>query len=132
MDIPIPVFAEPRAVLVIRANGGGKYASLVDNESARAFVRKLNPAEETVVMSDRGGFVKAGELPWALPESAGSPPVVSGDLILYENNQIAVYRGGKTTEYSKLASVGRGTEEELAGFFGEGDVTVSFSLEWSE
>ena len=119
-------------VLVIEAGGTQFYAELEDNSSAKAFIDELNSGAISVEMRDYGGFEKVGPLPWTLPQNDTEITAKPGDVILYQGNQITVYYDQNTWSFTKLASIGNVSREKLLEAFGEGDVTISFWLEWSE
>ncbi len=127
-----PVVAIPSCVLVIEANDRIFYASLEDNSSAAALKEKLNSGPITVEMHDYGGFEKVGSLPWDLPRNDSQITAKPGDVILYQGDRITVYYDENSWNFTKLASVGSTTKEELLSALGEGDVSVKFSLEWGE
>ena len=130
--IIIPALEKPRAVLLIKANGKKFYAHFEDNTSAKALVEKLNSERLTVEMHDYGGFEKVGDLPWELPRNDTQITTKPGDVILYNGNQITVYYGENNWNFTRLAQIGNVTKEQLLEAFGAGNVSVSFSLEWSE
>ena len=119
-------------VLVIEAGGKQFCAELEDNSSAEAFIDELNSGAIAVEMRDCGGFEKAGPLPWTLPQNDTEITAKPGDVILYQGNRIAVYYDQNTWSFTRLANIGSVSREELLEAFGEGDVTISFWLEWSE
>lgn len=131
MDNAIETLA-PSCVLVIEANGHKFYASFEDNSSAKALIDKLSPEALTVEMHDYGNFEKVGSLPWELPRNDSSITTKPGDVILYQGNQITVYYDENSWSFTKLAEIGNATKEDLLEVFGSGNVTVSFSLEWTE
>ena len=114
----------------------GKYIishpELEDNSSARAFFEKLESDSLTVEMHDYGNFEKVGDLPWSLPTTDTNITTEPGDIILYQGNRITIYYDENTWNFTKLAKIKNVTKEELLEVLGEGDVTVSFWLEWSE
>ena len=122
----------PRATLVIEANGRTLYAALEDNASADAFRDALSSGSIQVAMHDYGSFEKVGDLPWALPRCDGSVTTVPGDVILYEGDKITIYYDENTWTFTRLARIGNTSREKLLQILGDGDVTVSFRLEWSE
>lgn len=122
----------PSCVLVIEANGKIFYANLEDNPSAAALTEKLNSGAITLEMHDYGNFEKVGSLPWELPRSDSQITTKPGDVILYQGNQITVYYDENSWNFTKLAEIGNTSKDELLEAFGEGDVTVKFSLEWGE
>ncbi|MBQ7671148.1 MAG: hypothetical protein IJS45_10590 [Clostridia bacterium] len=131
-DVPETDSIKPRAVLVIEAGGRIFYAHFEDNSSAQAFRDKLNSGGLTVEMSDYGGFEKVGDLPWELPRNDAQITTKPGDIILYQGDKITVYYGENTWNFTRLASIGNTSKEELLSALGEGDASVTFSLEWSE
>lgn len=123
---------KPRCVLLIEAGGKRFYASFEDNSAAKALIEKLNSETLTVQMRDYGGFEKVGNLPWTLPQNDAQITAKTGDIILYNGNQITVYYGENTWSLTRLAAIGNVTREALLEALGEGEATVTFSLEWSE
>ena len=130
-----PDFAEairPRPMLLIRVGGRTFYASLEDNSSARALTEELSKAPLELEMRDYGGFEKVGDLPWELPVSDESITTTPGDVILYRGRQITLYYAENTWSFTRLGRIGNVSGEELLEVLGDGDVTVTFSVEWSE
>ncbi len=121
---------EPKAVLLIEANGKRFYATLENNSSAEALKNQSVPF--TVKMHDYGNFEKVGKLPFELPANDEQITTKPGDVILYQGDQITIYYGENTWSFTKLATINNVTKEELLSALGEGDVTVEFSLEWEE
>ncbi|MBR4748552.1 MAG: hypothetical protein IK083_03135 [Abditibacteriota bacterium] len=122
----------PTAVLTVKAGGRTFYADLEDNPSAVAFRDKLSPAALELDMKDYGGFEKVAGLPWRLPQTDKRLDARPGDIVLYGGDRITVYYGENTWELTLLARIPDKSAEELREFLGEGDVTVTFALEWSE
>jgi len=122
----------PKADLVMSVNDKIYYPHLADNASAKAFFEKLKEGSLTVDLQDYGSFEKVGPLPWELPVSDEKITTVPGDIILYQGDQIAIYYDENTWEFTRLAKINYVTKEELLEVLGDGDVTVSFWLEWSE
>ena len=83
-------------------------------------------------MHDYGSFEKVGSLPWSLERNDESITTEPGDVILYQGNQITIYYDQNTWNFTKLATIGNVTKEELLDALGEGNVTVTFLVEWSE
>ena len=123
---------EPTASLVMEVNGKIYYPELMDNASAEAFFEKLEEGKLVVDLHDYGNFEKVGSLPWELPRNDEKITTVPGDIILYQGNQITIYYDENTWDFTRLAKINYVTKEELLDVLGEGDVTVSFWLEWSE
>ena len=122
----------PTCVLVIEVGEKVFYANLEDNSSAKALVEKLNSGPITVDMHDYGNFEKVGELPWELPRNDEDITTVPGDIILYLGKRIVIYYDENTWDFTRLAKIDNTTKEELLAALGDGNVSVSFSLEWGE
>jgi hypothetical protein len=106
-------------------------AALENNSSAAEFVKKLSFEPITVEMSDYGNFEKVGDLPWTLTRNDAVITTKPGDIILYQGDKITIYYDENTYSFTRLASIGA-SGKELREILGEGNVTVSFFVEWSE
>lgn len=107
----------------ITVNGKTFSATLNDNEAARAFAAML---PLTLEMSDYSGFEKVGSLGTSLPTNNSQTTTQSGDIVLYNGNQIVIFYGSNSWSYTRLGKV-----DDLSGWkdaLGSGDVTVTFSL----
>ena len=113
----------------LEANGVLFDIELEDNSSAKAFVEKLKEGELSIYASDYGNFEKVGSLGFSLPTNDTRITTQPGDLILYQGNQITLYYDTNTWNFTKLGKVQNITQEELKNILGNGDVTLTFSLE---
>lgn len=104
-------------------------ATLSGNSSARAFADKLKEGPVTVHMQDYGGFEKVGALGFSLPRNDESITTAPGDIILYQGNQITIYYDINTWTFTRLGKVDALSQGELKAFLGDGDVTLTFSLQ---
>lgn len=119
-------------VLVITAEDKTFYADLGGNSSAEALIEKLSSGEVTIDLHDYGSFEKVGSLPWDLPRNDETITTVPGDVILYQGDQITIYYDENTWDFTRLAKIPDITKDELLEAFGEGNVSVTFSIEWRE
>ena len=115
--------------LKISVNGTELTASLENNSSAQALTELLKQGDITVDMSDYGNFEKVGGLPQSLPTNDEKITTVPGDIILYQGNKITIYYAENTWDFTKLGHINNITQEELKNLLGDGDVTVSFSIQ---
>ena len=92
-----------------------------------ALVEMLEQDPLTIQMRDYSGFEKVGPLGTDLPASNRHITVQSGDIVLYQGDQIVMFYGSNSWSYTRLGHIDdlTGWEEAL----GSGDVTVTFSLE---
>ena len=124
--------SSPIPTLVIACNGKMLYASLDDNGSAKAFAEKLSAGVIEVHMHDYGSFEKVGTLPWSLDRNDATITTAPGDVILYNGNQITIYYDRNNWNLTRLGRIGNVKKEDLLEFFGDGNATVKFWVEWSE
>ena len=122
----------PTASFVMEANGRQFYPTFADSAAAEALFEKLDTGMLEVTLHDYGNFEKTGPLPWALPATDERITTQPGDIVLYQGNQICIYYGENTWEFTRLASIDNVSRDELLAILGDGDVTVRFWLEWSE
>lgn len=102
-------------------------ATFEDNPSAEAFRDLLAQGPVTVEMDDYGGFEKVGPLGTTLTRSDERIPTQPGDVILYQGNQITIYYGTNTWNFTRLARIDDPTD--LREKLGEETVSITFSLE---
>lgn len=118
--------SEPK--LQIEVNGHTLTATLADNEAAKALAELIMDAPLTLKLREYGSFEKVGPLPQSLPANDESITTEPGDIMLYVGNQITIFYGSNTWSYTRLGKIDNVTQSELKEIFGEGDVTVTFSL----
>lgn len=114
--------------LQIEVNGYTLTATLADNDSAKALAELIKDEPLTLELREYGSFEKVGPLPQSLPANDESITTEPGDIMLYVGNQITIFYGSNTWSYTRLGKIDNVTQSELKGIFGEGDVTVTFSL----
>ena len=107
----------------ITVNGKAFSVTLNDNEAAREFAGML---PLTLEMSDYSGFEKVGSLGTSLPTDNSQTTTQSGDIVLYNGNQIVIFYGSNSWSYTRLGKVDNLSRWKDA--LGSGDVTVIFSL----
>lgn len=101
-------------------------ATFADNSSAEAFRDLLAQGLVTISMDDYGGFEKVGSLGTTLTRNDTRITTQPGDVILYQGNQITIYYGTNTWNFTRLAKINDSTD--LQAKLGTGTVQVTFSL----
>lgn len=101
-------------------------ATWEDNSSAREFQELLEQGPVTIEMEDYGGFEKVGTLGTDLTRNDRQITTEPGDVILYQGNQITIYYGTNTWNFTRLAKID--DPADLQAKLGEGRVQVTFSL----
>ena len=102
-------------------------ATFADNSGAQALRDLLAEGDITIEMSDYAGFEKVGPLGQSLPTSNSQTTTQAGDIVLYQGNQITIYYGTNTWNFTRLARIT--ASGDLQETLGEGTVSVTFSLE---
>ena len=119
-----PIQEEPALKIIV-----GDYellATFEDNRSAEEFRELLSQGPVTVTMEDYGGFEKVGPLGTTLTRSDTQITTEPGDVILYQGNQITIYYGTNSWNFTRLAKIDDPTD--LKAKLGDGSVQVTFSL----
>ncbi len=112
----------------ITANNMTFTANFADNASAAAFRELLRKGNLTINMSDYGSFEKVGSIGTSLPRKDTQISTATGDVMLYQGNQIVIFYGTNSWSYSRLGRIEGATAETLLSAFGSGDVIITFSL----
>ena len=102
--------------------------ALENNSSVNELVEKLKQEDITIEMSDYANFEKVGSLGFNLTRNDKNITTMPGDIILYQGNQITIYYDTNTWNFTKLGKIENITQKELKEILGDGDVTVTFSL----
>ena len=113
--------------MIVNVNGTEFKATLENNSAVETLVSMIESNPLELDLRDYGGFEKVGSLGFSLPSSNRQITTRSGDIVLYQGNQIVMFYGSNSWSYTKLAEV-----EDLTGWedaLGSGSVTVTFSIE---
>lgn len=112
----------------LEVNGRTFAATLEENSSAEAFIDLFADDPLVVSMSDYANMEKVGVLPKTLPRNDEQISVGPGDIILYQGNQIAVYYGTNSWNFTRLGKIQGVDTEELRNVLEDGSVDIAFSL----
>ncbi len=104
-------------------------ATLEENSSAEALKELLADKPLTLSMSDYASMEKVGELGTTLPRNDERITTKPGDLILYLGNSFVIYYDTNTWNFTRLGKIDDITKAQLLDVLGDGDVTVTLSLE---
>ncbi|WP_277934872.1 cyclophilin-like fold protein [Parablautia intestinalis] len=78
---------------------------------------------------DYAGMEKVGHIGTSLPGNDEQISAEAGDIILYQGNSLVIYYDTNSWNLTRIGKIEDVTGEELLKAFGDGDVTVTFSLE---
>ena len=102
------------------------------NESAEALKGLCVEKPLVIQMSMYGGFEQVGSIGTRLPSDDEQTSTSAGDIVLYSSNQIVVFYGSNSWAYTRLGHI---TDQDAAGMtdlLGNGDVTITISMEDAE
>ena len=120
------VHSQEESALKITIGGYELMASFEDNSSAEEFKKLLSQGPLTIEMEDYGGFEKVGSLGTTLTRNDEQITTQPGDIILYQGNQVTIYYGANSWNFTRLARIDDPTD--LKEKLGDGTVQVTFSL----
>ena len=98
-----------------------------DNEALNALKELVKTSPLEIKMSMYGGFEQVGNLGKTLPNSDEKNTTEAGDIVLYSGNQISVFYGSNTWDYTRLGKIKDKSETELKDLLGKGDTTLTIS-----
>ena len=98
-----------------------------DNDSVRE-LRELASSGITIQMSMYGGFEQVGSIGQSVTRNDKQTTTEPGDIVLYSGNQLVVFYGSNSWSYTRLGKINL-SDEELENLLGNGDVTITLSME---
>ncbi len=114
----------------LAVKGGRTFtATLADNSSAEALKKLLAGGDVTVEMEDYGDMEKVGPLGTNLPRNDRQTTTGPGDIILYQGKYLVIYYATNSWNFTRLGKIDNVTGRELKSALGDGDVTVTLSLD---
>ena len=121
----------PIPILYVEVGGNVMMIDQADNSSTLDFIEKLSKGAITLNMEEYGGFEKVADLPWSVETNDENITTSAGDVILYMGDKITIYYGQNTWNFTKLGHIDI-SRSDLMEILGEGDVTATFYVEWTE
>ena len=100
-----------------------------DNESVEALKALCENEPLVIQMSMYGGFEQVGPIGQRLPSDDVQTTTAAGDIVLYSSSQIVVFYGSNSWAYTRLGHITDQDESAMATLLGNGDVTITISLE---
>ena len=79
-------------------------------------------------MSIYGGFEQVGSIGQSIARNDKQTTTESGDIVLYSGNQIVVFYGSNSWDYTRLGHVDL-SQEEMTDLLGNGNVTITITDE---
>ena len=97
---------------------------LEDNTATKELLKKLDNDIE-VSLSDYGNFEKVGALGFNLPTSDTNITTEPGDIVLYQGNNIVIFYGSNTWNYTKLGHITNINGNELKNILGNDNINIT-------
>ena len=119
----------PMDKLLITINGKTLTADFADNSSAKALADVLAKSSITYQADDYGNFEKVGDLGQSFPKNEENITTEPGDIILYQGHNLCIYYAQNTWSFTRIAKIKGISKDELKEFLGEGEITVTLSVE---
>ena len=119
----------PMDKLLITINGKTLTADFADNSSAKALADILAKSSITYQADDYGNFEKVGDLGQSFPKNDENITTEPGDIILYQGHNLCIYYAQNTWSFTRIAKIKGISKDELKEFLGEGEITVTLSVE---
>jgi hypothetical protein len=116
--------------MYITIDGRTETVTLANNSATQALVAKLQEASVTVTLNSSGGFEIWGALGFSLPTSNEQVNAQPGDIVLYNGNNICIFYGTNSWNYTRLGKIDGLSESDLRTFLkaGESNISVTLSL----
>lgn len=114
--------------IILSVNGSELTATLEDNSSAEALVKLLEQGPLTINMEDYANMEKVGPIGQSLPRNDTPTNTEAGDIILYQGNQLVVYYGTNSWNFTPIGKIQGVSTNELRSILGRGNATITFSL----
>lgn len=114
--------------IILSVNGSELTATLEDNSSAEALVKLLEQGPLTINMEDYANMEKVGPIGQSLPRNDTPINTEAGDIILYQGNQLVVYYGTNSWNFTPIGKIQGVSANELRSILGRGNATITFSL----
>ena len=129
LDTDIRPYLEERmkeTEMKLSIDGAGVTVAWEDSDAAAALAGRVREGALTVRLSMYGGFEQVGPLGMDLPRQDARITTVPGDIVLYSGDQIVIFYGSNSWEYTRLGHIDS-TPEEMRELLGDHDVSITLS-----
>lgn len=99
------------------------------NESVKALRELGSKNPLSVSMSMYGGFEQVGSLGTSFPTNDVQTTTNAGDIVLYSGNQIVIFYGSNSWDYTRLGHITDQSASEMSNLLSNGDMTIEISMD---
>ena len=110
--------------LYLRIKDTEVQVSWEDNETVDALKKLAGEGELTVELSMYGGFEQVGPIGQSITSRDEQTTTQAGDIVLYSGDQIVIFYGSNSWDYTRLGHVDL-SADEMEELLGNGDVVVT-------
>ena len=114
--------------MYVYVNGNKLEVALASNSSVDALVALLKEGDITYTANDYGGFEKVGAIGHNLPQNNTQINTQAGDVILYQGNQICLYYGNNSWNFTRIGKINGYTASQIGTLLGAGNGSVQVTL----
>jgi len=104
-------------------------ATLAENSSVDALKKLMADSPLTLNMRDYANMEKGADLGVKLPQNNQQMNTQPGDIILYQGRMLVIYYDTNSWNLTPIGKIDNVDKEGLKTALGDGDVTVTLSLE---
>ena len=123
-----PTKGEEMKEIYLYVNNNILEVELENNDATIELLNILNNKDITILANEYGGFEKVGSLGFELPANDKNIKTQSGDIVLYNKNQISVFYESNSWSYTKLGKIKNKTKNELKDILGSGNIELRLSI----
>jgi hypothetical protein len=120
---------ETEKMLSMKIGNTSVFVDWENNNSVNALKELCKNKPLTINLHMYGGFEQVGSIGSSLPTNDKQMTTTSGDIVLYSSNQIVIFYGSNSWSYTKLGKITNQTDDELSELLGNGNVSITLSLE---
>ena len=117
----------PAGDLQMLINGTAVAVAWEDNAAVDTLKELCNGQTLTIDMSMYGGFEQVGSIGTQLPRDDVQTTAEAGDIMLYAGDQMVVFYGSNTWDYTRLGRITDKSQAQLSDLLSGGDVTVTLT-----
>lgn len=75
-----------------------------------------------------GGFEQVGSIGTSLPQNDVKTTTSAGDIVLYSGDQMVVFYGSNTWEYTRLGHITDQSADEMTNLLSNGDTVITITV----
>ena len=100
----------------------------LDNDSVKALEDILMNEDIEIKMSTYGGFEQVGSIGHNIPADDVQLKTKTGDIVLYNGNQLVIFFGSNSWSYTKLGHIDGLSDQEIIDLLINHDVVVRLEV----